>query len=195
MTEVFVAILVYEEIFSIVSGSIMRSWSMTLTVRKKAQADRKIQHGKKEMSLLQILMTEAAWSYRVIGLRMDGRAEERRWAGERMWERTSVREGTQMEERYDAVKGLLLAFVDQRTGLARWWLGFHARRAVEQSTSDSHKMGKGPTLVPVASGSSHSPRDRAPRRKHRMLPCVDSGPYCTCTHIHSYGLRMALSSL
>lgn len=196
MTEVSVEILVCEEIFSIVSGSIIRSWSMTLTVRKKAQVDRKIPHGKNEMSLLQILMTEAAWSYRVIGLRMDGPAEVQRWAGRRMWERKSVHEGTRMEERYEAVKGLLLASADRRTRLARWWsVGFHARKAVEQSMSDSHKLGKGPTLVPVVSGSSHSPRDRARRRKHRMLPCADSGLYCTCTHTHSYGLTMVLSSL
>jgi len=49
MTGAFVTSLVCEEIFSIISGSIWRFWVMTLTVRKKAQADRKTPRGRKEM--------------------------------------------------------------------------------------------------------------------------------------------------
>ena len=195
-TEVSVGILVCEEIFSIISGSITRSLIMTLTVRKKAQADRKTPREKNEMSLLQISTKEAAGWYRVIGPRMDDRVEVQRWVGGHMWVRIFVHEGRRMGEDYEAVRALLLVFGDRRTRSLRWWsVGFHARKAVEQSTSDSHKMGKGPTLVPVFSGSSHSLRDRVPRRKHRMLPSVDPGLYCTYNRIRSYDLKMALSSL
>jgi len=92
---------------------------VTLTVRKKAQADRKIPYGKNEMSLLQILMKAAAGWYRVIGLRMDGPAEVQHWAGGRMWERTIVREGTRMEERCESVRALHLVSGDRRTWSVR----------------------------------------------------------------------------
>ena len=168
---------------------------LTLTVRKKAQVDRRTPLEKNEMWLLQILMKGAAGLYRVIGPRMDDRVEVKRRVGGRMWVRISDHEDMRKED-FEVVRALLLAFGDQGTWLRHSWsVGFHARKAVEQSTSDSHKMDKGPTLVPVVSGSSHSLRDRAPRRKHRMLPSADSGFYCTCIRIHSYGLTMALSSL
>jgi hypothetical protein len=101
-----------------------------------------------------------------------------------------------MEERCEVVRTPLLVFADRRTRSVRSWLaGFHARKAVEQLGSDSHKLDKGPILVLVVSRSSHSPRDQAPRRKHRMLPSAGPAFYCKCTRIRNYGLMMALSSL
>jgi len=104
---------------------------ITLTVRKKAQADRKTPHGKNEMSLLQILMKEAAVSYRVIGPRMDDRVEVPGWIGGRMWVRIFVYKGMRMEEGCETVRALLLAFGDQRSWSLRLWsVGFRARKAV-----------------------------------------------------------------
>ena len=100
---------------SLLSAEVYRGHGQTLTVRKKAQADRKSPRGKNEMSLPQILKKEVVGSYRVIGLRMDDRAEVQRRVGECMWERIIVREGTRMEERCEAVRALVLVFADQRT--------------------------------------------------------------------------------
>jgi hypothetical protein len=85
-TEVSVAILAREEFFSIISGSITWSMELTLTARKKAQADRRTQrgkkgHGKNEMWLLRILTREAVGSYRVIVLKLDDRVEVQRCVG------------------------------------------------------------------------------------------------------------------
>ena len=196
MIEVSATIPVCEEIFFVISWEYNVVTALTLTARKTAQVDRKTPLGKNEMWLQLILMKEAAGLYPVIGPRMDDRVEVKRWVGGRTWVRIFDHEGTTREEGFEQVRALLLAFDDQGTWLRHSWsVGFHARKAVEQSTSDSHKMDKGPTLVPVVSGSSHSLRDRAPRRKHRMRPFADSEFYCMCIRIHSYGLTTALSSL